>query len=328
MKIKTICFLLVTIFIFVANSEDSLLFNFELENALVSSSNLSCRVKVEKQKFLNIYIDTMHDITPVSINDIPLSGEAEFSITLQKRNNLPYLFIAQKESKLINQEYEQVKQWLFSLRFPKYCKKLNPILLVNGVTGNSAVTLLDSSVNYSTFLNTPRIPSIIFQISDTLEEVELPKEENFVDDQILYGISDKIIMPLKDPSFSSFFKEKKFSIEIILQWSPLQKLSNFTCQINNSYGLFHKIDNNTSALIWLDSSIPMVDKQTKKTNISIDGIKFIKEKTIFTIPYITINMQKLSGPSLYFGYPIPKGFCSYSPKINLSMQIVRFIVPN
>lgn len=321
---KVIYFLILSIIAFTANSEDSLLLNFETENVFVSSSNLSLYVKTEKQKFLNIYINTTYDNIPVAVNDIPILGEGEFSIILQEKNEHPYLFITQKKPKLINQEQEQLKQWLFQLPFPDYCKKINPILIENGATGNSAIILLNPLEDNSIFSNISQIPSVTFQLSDKQEEKDLLEQEKFTDDQIIYGISDKIVTPLTDSDFVSIFKNEKFSFEANLQWDPSQNVPLITYTINNTCGLFHKVDKDNSILIWPSPSISIFNKQTKQTGVSINGINFIKEKTIFTIPFITINMQKLSGASLYFIYPIPKQFCSYSPKLNLSMQIVRF----
>ena len=307
----------------IANCNDSLTFNFETENNLVSNSNLSVLAKTDKEKFLNIYLSTIYDNIPVAINDISITGECAFSIALQQKGGAYYLQVEQKNLQT-KQGCEQQRQWLFQLNFPEYCKKADSVFIENGITGNSSLEILQPSFNSSLFSNTSQIPSIIFLLCEKQEEKDLTTQVSFENTQAIYGISNKLLTPLTAQEFSSIFKDKKFSFEVNLCWDPSKDTSFTTCTINDDSSLFYKIDKENSVLIWLDSSVPMINRQTRQTDILLGENRFVKEKTTFKIPYLTINMQKLSGPTRYFISPIPGQFCSYAPKLELSVQIIRY----
>ena len=308
----------------IANSDDSLSFNFETENIIVSNCNLCVSAQTDKQKFLNISFNTVYDNIPLAINDIPVTGNNEFSIKLQKIDGMYYLSVLQKNCTEKNEEYEKKQQWLFLLPFPEYCKKVNSVFIENGATGNSVMLMLEPSSGNSTFVNISQVPCINFQLFDKQEEKKIATQKILENPFVIHGVSNKISVPLTADAFPSIFKDQKFSLEANLRWVPSKDTTYVTYTINNTNCLFYKIDKENSIVVWPDPSVSMIDKQTKQTEILVNGIKYIKEKTIFTIPYITINMQKLSGPALYFIYPYPKQFYSYAPKLNLSIQIIRF----
>ena len=91
----------------IANSDDSLSFNFETENIIVSNCNLCVSAQTDKQKFLNISFNTVYDNIPLAINDIPVTGNNEFSIKLQKIDGMYYLSVLQKNCTEKNEEYEK-----------------------------------------------------------------------------------------------------------------------------------------------------------------------------------------------------------------------------
>lgn len=305
---------------------DDMCFNFEKEKIFVSNSNLTLQVKSEKQKFLNIYLSTVYENVPVAINDIPITGKCSFAIKIQKKNNTPYLFIAKEKKTNWKDDIEQQEQWLFQLSFPKYCKETNPILIENGMTGNTLVILTQPLANNSVFTNIQKIPSITFQLSEEQKENRMTNEKIIdANDSIIYGISNKIELVLKDPVVDPIFKDKKISFEAHLEWDPAKAQPLISYTINNEHSLFYRRNNESSILIWPSPSVPLVEKKTKSVVISVNGTKFLKEKIIFTALYIPINIQYLSGPTLYFIYPIPKQFCSFSPRVGLPIRIIRFL---
>ncbi len=318
-----------TIFILASltvNSDDSLSFNFERENVLVSNCNLCVSVRTNQQKFLNIYLNTIYDSIPLAINDIPVVGNSEFFIKLQTMDGMQYLSVLQNDCAEKTGEYEKKRQWLFLLSFPEYCKKINSVFIENGATGNSALMMLEPLSGNSTFGNISQVPCINFQLLDRQEERKIETKKVLENPPVIHGVSNKISTPLTADAFASIFNDTKFSFEANLRWSPSKNTSHVTYTINNTNCLFYRIDKENSVVVWPDpsASASMIDKQTKQTEILVNGIRFIKEKTTFTIPYVTINMQKLSGPALYFIYPIPRQFCSYAPKLNLSVPVIRF----